>query len=86
MNDVYEDFDFFKSAINKMKAKDHQNNLENAKMNDTTQMKKTFTMISDATYSNEIKLITKLSGKHYSIKEIETQKTKMKKIRITLSK
>ena len=74
---IYKEFDFFKAAINKMKSKDRIENLQKAKKadnKDPEKLVKTFNLISESSFSNELGFISKLSGKHFTIKEIETPK------------
>lgn len=71
---VYLDFDFYKVAISKLKTNDHLQNIMTAKASDTNNNSKTFTLIKEYSYNCELSLIMKLSGKHFSIKEVETPK------------
>ena len=74
---VYQEYDFFKAAINKMKSKDRTENLLKAKRNeskDPEKQTKTFTLITESVFSEELKYLTKLSRKQFTLKEIETPK------------
>lgn len=71
---VYLDFDFYKAAISKLKMSDHLQNILAAKTEDANQSKKTFTLIKEHSYNSELSLIMKISGKHFSIKEIGAPK------------